>query len=324
MSQTVLSGIQPSGTPHLGNFLGAIRQHIAMQEDYDCYFFQADLHALTTIKDPELLRKYTLELTATYIALGLDPEKSTFFRHSDLPEHSELCWILNCITKVPFIERAHAFKDAKQKGKKEVTVGLFDYPILQAADILLYQPDLVPVGKDQKQHIEMTRDIATNFNNIFGETFKLPEALIKEDVAVVPGTDGEKMSKSYKNTIDILADPKTLKKQVMSIVTDSKELEEPKDPSTCHVFALYKLIAQEQEVKEMAANYKAGGYGYGHAKKELLRVITENFAAAREKYVQILEKPEQIKEILEIGAKKAKIKASQTLGLVKERIGYKL
>ncbi|MBL4694782.1 tryptophan--tRNA ligase, partial [Candidatus Gracilibacteria bacterium] len=199
----VLSGMQPSGKIHLGNYLGATRQHIQMQKTHECFYMIADLHALTTIRDAETMRTLTHELAVAYLALGLDPEKTVFFKQSSLPEHAELCWIFDCITRMPFLERAHAWKDANAKGKKDVTVGLFNYPILQAADILLYQPDEVPVGKDQKQHIEMSRDIAQNFNQIFGETFKLPDAYIKEEVATVPGTDGQKMSKSYGNTIDI-------------------------------------------------------------------------------------------------------------------------
>jgi tryptophanyl-tRNA synthetase len=266
----ILSGVQPSGKPHIGNYLGAIRQHIEMQKDYECFLFIADLHALTTVRDAELMRKQSYELAVAYLALGLDPKKTAFFKQSSLPEHAELCWIFDCITKMPFIERAHAWKDAQAKGKKEVTVGLFNYPVLMSADILLYQPDLVPVGKDQKQHVEIARDIATNFNQTFGETFKLPDAFIKEDVAVVPGTDGQKMSKSYGNTIDLFGTDAELKKQVMGIITDSTPLEDPKDPETCNVFKLYKLFADKKEIQELAAKYKAGGMGYGDAKKTLL------------------------------------------------------
>ncbi len=319
----ILSGVQPSGKPHLGNYLGALRQHVSMQKDYECFLFMADLHALTTVRDPELMRSQTHDLAVSYLALGLDPEKTVFFKHSDLPEHAELCWILNCIVKMPFVERAHAWKDAKAKGKKEATVGLFDYPILQAADILLYKPDLVPVGKDQKQHIEMTRDIAITFNQMFGETFKLPEPDIKEEVAVVPGTDGQKMSKSYGNTIEIFAPEKQLKKQVMGIVTDSTPVEDPKDPDKCNVFTLYKLLANNDEIEEMRNNYISGGYGYGNAKKTLFEKVLTHFSEARERYNKLIEKPEFVREILEQGAKKAKIVASTTLDEVKEKVGYK-
>jgi len=319
--KTVLSGIQPSGKPHLGNYLGAIKQQIEMQKEYNCIYFIADLHALTTIRDAEQMKKYTLDLVRTYLALGLDPNKTIFFKQSDISEHSELCWILDSITKMPFIERAHAWKDAKAKGKKEATVGLFNYPILQAADILLYNPDLIPVGKDQKQHIEMTRDIAQNFNNIFGETFKLPEPYIKKEVETVTGTDGQKMSKSYNNTIDIFTDEKTRKKQVMSIKTDSTPLKEPKNPDTDNVFAIYKLIATQKETKELREKYLAGNFGYGDAKKELLQKLKDEFKEAQEKYDKLGDKKEYLREILHEGEKKAKKIAEDNFKIVKEKIG---
>jgi tryptophanyl-tRNA synthetase len=318
----VLSGVQPSGKPHLGNYLGAMRQHIAMQEQHECFLFIADLHALTTVRSKEEMQNQTFDLAISYLALGLDPEKTVFFKQSDLSEHAELCWIFDCITTIPFLERAHAWKDAQAKQKKEITVGLFNYPILQAADILLYNPDLVPVGQDQKQHIEMTRDIAQNFNKIFGETFKLPEAEIKKEVAVVPGTDGQKMSKSYGNTIDIFAEEKTLKKQVMGIVTDSTPVEDPKDPETCNVFTLYKLLASEAEAQALAEKYKAGGMGYGEAKKELLNKILEHFASERNRYQELVEKKDYVREVLENGATKARIIASKSLETAKKNIGY--
>ncbi|MCX6735106.1 MAG: tryptophan--tRNA ligase [Candidatus Peregrinibacteria bacterium] len=318
----ILSGVQPSGKPHIGNYLGAIRQHIEMQKDYECFLFIADLHALTTVRDAELMRKQSYELAVAYLALGLDPKKTAFFKQSSLPEHAELCWIFDCITKMPFIERAHAWKDAQAKGKKEVTVGLFNYPVLMSADILLYQPDLVPVGKDQKQHVEIARDIATNFNQTFGETFKLPDAFIKEDVAVVPGTDGQKMSKSYGNTIDLFGTDAELKKQVMGIITDSTPLEEPKNPETCNVFKLYKLFADKKEIQELAAKYKAGGMGYGDAKKTLLSKLMEHFAEARTKYNELLPKKDYVYGVLEDGAKRAKKVAANTLETAKKKIGY--
>jgi len=319
----VLSGIQPSGKPHLGNYLGAIAQHIEMQEKFECFYFIADLHALTTVKDPEKMKELTYDLAVTYLALGLDPEKTVFFKQSDLSEHAELCWIFDCIVKMPFLERAHAWKDAQAKGKKESTIGLFNYPILQAADILLYQPDLVPVGQDQKQHIEMTRDIAQTFNQTFGETFHIPEPHIKEEVAVVPGTDGQKMSKSYNNTIEIFADEKTLKKQVMGIVTSSIPIEDPKDPKSCNVFSIYKLIATQQETAELEAKYLKGGFGYGDAKKLLLEKILDHFKEAREKYNEIYEKSDYVQDVLATGAQKAKAVASKTLDQVKTHVGYK-
>lgn len=318
----ILSGVQPSGKPHLGNFLGAMRQNIAMQKDFECYLFIADLHALTTVRDPQLMRQQTYDLAVSYLALGLNPEKTVFFKQSDLPQHTELCWIFDCIVKMPFLERAHAWKDAQAKGKKETTVGLFNYPILQAADILLYQPDIVPVGQDQKQHIEMTRDIAQTFNNIFGEVFKIPEPFINENVAVVPGTDGQKMSKSYGNTIDIFAPEAELKKQVMSIVTDSTPIEAKKDPSKCNVFNIYKLLATENESKDLKEKYLAGGFGYGNSKKLLLAKILETFAEARENYEKFLGKKDYIYSVLEEGAKRARVQAGKTLETVKKHIGY--
>ncbi|MBD3360223.1 tryptophan--tRNA ligase [Candidatus Peregrinibacteria bacterium] len=318
----VLSGVQPSGKAHLGNYLGAIRQHVEMQYEFDTFLFIADLHALTTVKDPEKMRSQTYELAVSYLALGLDPDKTVFFKQSDLSEHAELCWIFDCITHMPFLERAHAWKDAKAKGKKEVTVGLFNYPVLQAADILLYQPDLVPVGQDQKQHIEMTRDIAKSFNNLFGDTFKIPESLIKKEVAVVPGIDGQKMSKSYENTIDIFAPEDKLKKQVMSIITSSIPLEDPKDPKNCNVFQIYKLLATDKETAYLEKKYLAGGFGYGEAKNLLLAKILETFGPARKKYQEIFPQKDYIKEILEEGAKKAKETSSKTLKEVKKKVGY--
>lgn len=318
----ILSGVQPSGRAHLGNYLGAIRQHIEMAEKFEAYLFIADLHALTTVKDPKQMKEQTYDLAVSYLALGLDPKRTVFFKQSDLSEHAELCWIFDCIVKMPFLERAHAWKDAQAKGKKETSVGLFNYPVLQAADILLYQPDLVPVGQDQKQHIEMTRDIATTFNNTFGETFKIPEAHIKKEVAVVPGTDGQKMSKSYGNTIEIFADEKELKKQVMEIVTNSVPLEDPKDPKSCNVFQLYKLIATPKETRILEDKYLKGGFGYGDAKKTLLAKILDHFAQAREKYQELYPKKDYVYGVIEEGNKKAKQQASKTLDEAKKKIGY--
>jgi len=322
MKKRILSGVQPSGNPHLGNYLGAMRQHVEMQKDFETYLFIADLHALTTVKNAEEMRTNTYNLAVSYLALGLDPKKTVFFKQSDVPAHAELCWIFDCITTMPFLERAHAWKDAITKGKKQESVGLFNYPVLQAADILLYQPDLVPVGKDQKQHIEMSRDIAITFNHMFGETFKIPEPYIKEEVAVVPGTDGEKMSKSYKNTIELFADDATLKKQVMGIVTDSTPLEKPKDPEKCNVFKIYKLIGTEVETKTLAEKYRKGGFGYGDAKKLLLAKIMDYFGPARKKYQELLPKKDFVYGVLEEGAKKAKLMADRTLNEAKKKIGY--
>lgn len=317
----ILSGVQPSGQIHLGNYLGAIRKHIEMQKNFECYLFIADLHALTTVRDPEKMRELTLEVAKAYLALGLDPEKTVFFQQSALPEHAELCWILDTITPMGLLERAHAWKDAKAKGTKDATIGLFNYPVLQAADILLYKPDLVPVGQDQKQHIEMTRDIAIKFNTTYDEVFKIPEPQIEEEVAVVPGTDGQKMSKSYGNTIDIFADEKTLKKQVMGIKTDSTPIEEPKDPKKCLVFHLYSLLATPEETATLAKKYKKGGFGYGDAKKLLLALILDHFAEARTKKLTLDKSPESVYDTLLQGNKKAQKLASKTLEEVKAKTG---
>ena len=318
----ILSGVQPSGHPHLGNYLGAMRQHIEMQKTFETFLFIADLHALTTVKDAEAMRSQTYDLAVSYLALGLDPKKTVFFKQSDVSEHAELCWIFDCLVKMPYLERAHAWKDAVTKGTKETSVGLFNYPVLQAADILLYQPDLVPVGQDQKQHIEMSRDIAQTFNSTFGDTFKIPEPFIKENVAIVPGTDGQKMSKSYGNTIEIFAEESVLKKQVMGIVTDSTPLESPKDPETCNVVKIYKLLAEKAETNKLSDKYKKGGFGYGDSKKLLLNKILEHFSEARANYKKLYPKKDYVLGILEEGAKKAKKVASKTLEQAKKRIGY--
>lgn len=319
----VLSGIQPTGKPHLGNYFGAIRQHIEMQKEYECYYMIADLHALTTVKDAETMYQNTINLTLDYLALGLQPEKTVFFRQSDVPAHTELCWIFDCITHIGFLERAHAWKDAQAKGKKEISMGLFNYPILQAADIMLYKPALVPVGQDQKQHVEMTRDLAEKFNQTFGEVFPMPDAFIKKEVAIVPGTDGEKMSKSYGNIIEMFAEEAVLKKQVMNIITDSTALEDPKDPDTCNVYKLYCLLATKAEQQELASKYRAGGFGYGDAKKTLLAKILEYFGEARAKRAELSQNTDYLHKVLIDGAKRANSLASQTLAEVKEKIGYK-
>lgn len=318
----VLSGIQPSGKIHLGNYLGAIKQHIEMQDKFECFYFIADLHALTTVRDAKIMRENTLNLALDYLALGLNPEKTVFFKQSDIPEHSELAWIFDCITPMGLLERAHAWKDAQAKGKKDLTVGLFNYPALMAADILIYKPNFVPVGQDQKQHVEISRDIAMNFNRIFGEIFSLPEPLIKEEVATVRGTDGtNKMSKSYNNTIDIFADDKTLQKQVMSIVTDSTPIEKSKDPARCTVFHLYKYFASPAECKALEKKYRAGGMGYGEAKKMLLAKLLEYFGPARKKRVELQKNLSYVNTVLEKGANRARKIATETMAEVKQKIG---
>jgi tryptophanyl-tRNA synthetase len=321
--KTVLSGIQPSGKIHLGNYLGATRQHVAMQKDFQCIYLIADLHALTTVRDAEKMRNSTMDLAADYLALGIDPQKTIFFKQSDVPQHAELAWIFDCITPMGLLERAHAWKDAGAKGIKDPTVGLFNYPVLMAVDILLYKPNLVPVGKDQKQHIEIARDIAVKFNEHFGETFPLPEDYIKEEVAVVPGTDGQKMSKSYGNTIDIFADEEVLKKQVMGIMTDSTPVEAAKDPEKCIPYLLYRHLASPAETEEMAEKLKKGGVGYGDIKKTLLAKILEYFAEAREKRAQLIKKPNDILDILADGAKRARVIAEATMEEVRKKTGLR-
>lgn len=320
----ILTGIQSSGVPHLGNALGAIEPALerAQKAENECFYFIADLHSLTSLRDAERRRESVRAVAAAWMALGLDVERHYFYRQSDIPEVTELTWYLSCYTPYPMLANAHSFKD-KQDNLEEVNAGLFTYPVLMAADILLYDAEEVPVGKDQKQHLEMTRDMAGALNHRSGKALlTLPEARISEAVMTIPGIDGRKMSKSYGNTIDIFAPAKTLKKQVMRIVTDSRELEEPKDPETCHVFALYAHLAAGPEIETMRERYRAGGYGYGHAKTELLRVIHERYDGARERYQALMEAPAQIEEALEAGARKVRPIAQATLGRVREALGF--
>ncbi len=315
----IISGIQPSGILHIGNYFGAIQQFIKFQEDNECLFFVADYHALTTSNDAPSLRKNTRDVVLDYLALGVDPTKASIFIQSHVPLHTELTWILSNLTPMSLLERGHSFKDKTAKGLSSNT-GLFTYPVLMAADILMYDIDMVPVGKDQKQHLEMTRDIATKFNEKYSEIFKLPEPMIVESTAVVPGTDGAKMSKSYGNTIDMFASKKELKKQVMSIVTDSTPLEEPKNPDN-NITTLYKLFATPSEVETMKEKFRAGNYGYGHAKKELLEAILEHFSEARAKREELVANPEYVDKILEEGAKKAQELAKKKMLEVKKAVG---
>jgi len=319
--KTILSGIQSSGQLHLGNYFGALRQHIQMQEEGDAYYFIANYHSLTSINDGDEIYQNTIDVALDYLALGLDPEKCTFFVQSDVPQHAELAWILGTFCPVSLMEKGVAYKDKVAQGLKP-NIGLFTYPILQAADILIYNADVVPVGQDQKQNIEICRDLAGKFNhNYDGEYLKLPEEHILESVAIVPGTDGRKMSKSYGNTIGIFDEGKTLKKKVMSIETDSTPLDEPKDPESCNVFALIKLFASEQKQKEIAEKYREGGYGYGHAKKELLGMIEDYFAEARAKRKELAQDIDTVKEILREGGKKARARAEEVMGPVREATG---
>lgn len=319
--KTILSGIQPSGRLHLGNYFGAIKQHIHLQEEGDTFYFIANYHSLTSTNDGEKIREYTYDVALDYLALGLDPEKSTFFLQSDVPQVTELAWILGTFTPVSQMEKSVAYKDKVAQGMNP-NIGLFTYPILQAADILIYNSDVVPVGADQKQNLEICRDLAGRINHVYdGEYLKLPEPHIVESVAIVPGLDGRKMSKSYDNTIQIFDEGKSLKKKVMSIQTDSAALEDPKDPESCNVFALIKLFADEEKKNEIAEKYRAGGYGYGHAKKELLGMINEYFGEARERRKELEKNMDYVKDVLREGGRKARERAEEVMGPIREITG---
>jgi tryptophanyl-tRNA synthetase len=318
----ILSGIQPSGQLHIGNYFGMMKTMISNMEKSDLYVFIVDLHALTSVHDRKKLATGTLEAAADFLALGLDPEKCTFWVQSDVPEVCELAWILSTLTPMGLMERCHSYKDKVAKGI-EATHGLFSYPVLMAADILLYQADRVPVGKDQKQHLEVARDISQKFNNTFGETFVVPEPAISEVTATVPGLDGQKMSKSYGNTIPIFLDGKQLKKKVMSIATDAIPVEAPKDPDKCNLYAMMKLFASPERLQEIRDLYVNGGAAYGYIKLELLDLISDYYADARKKKLEFLADPEMLRAILAQGAVKAREKATATLDLVRERVGLK-
>jgi len=320
----ILSGVKPTGKAHIGNYLGAMKNHVAMQNEYDSFIFIADLHSLTSVKNKKELQELIINLALDYLALGINPDRTVFFRQSDIHEHAELTWILNCVTPMSMLELAHAYKDAKTRGEKEINTGLFDYPVLMAVDILIYKPDLVPVGKDQKQHVEIARDIAGKFNRIYGDVFKLPKPYIPAEVAVIPGTDGQKMSKSYGNTIEIFAPEKDLKKQVMGIVTDSTPLESPKNPETDLVFKFYSYFASEKEKKELSVKYRAGGFGYGDAKKLLLEKILDELKNARIEREKLASNIDHVHNILKHGAEKARIVASATKAEVWEKVGLKI
>ncbi len=321
----VLTGIQSSGRPHLGNILGAIVPAIELinQNKEEAFIFIADFHSLTSSKDGELRKQNTLAVAAAWLAFGLDIEKTTFYRQSRIPQVAELTWYLNCFTPFPMLANAHSFKD-KASRLADVNAGLFTYPVLMAADILLYSADLVPVGKDQLQHLEMTRDIATTFNRVLEEDIlTIPEARISEEVKIIPGTDGQKMSKSYNNYIDIFLSEKELKKNVNSIITDSTPLEEPKDPDTCNVFKLYSLIASNEQTEKMRANYLGGNYGYGHAKKEFMELILTKYSKERETFNFFMNNPEEIEKRLAAGEEKAKVVAMELLDQVRVKLGFK-
>lgn len=319
----ILTGIQSTGTPHLGNIMGAILPAIDLANDpkNDSYLFIADLHSSTQIKDGALLRDNTFQVACTWLACGLDPEKVVFYRQSDIPEVTELTWYLSCFFPYQRLTLAHSFKD-KADRLQDVNSGLFSYPMLMAADILMYDANFVPVGKDQLQHLEMTRDVAKRFNNQMGETFVIPEPKIDDQVKIIPGLDGEKMSKSRGNTINLFQTDKKLRKNIMKIETDSKELEDPKDPDTCNVFALYKLIASEAQVAEMDQNYRKGGYGYGHAKQALYEVMADKFAHIRERFNYFTENKDEVEKVLLQGAEKAKVTGYDVLNRVREKLGY--
>jgi tryptophanyl-tRNA synthetase len=319
----ILTGIQSTGTPHLGNILGAIAPAVEMANDpsNESFLFIADMHSLTQIKDGAQLRENTYSTAATWLAFGIDPAKSVFYRQSDVPEVTELSWYLLCFYPFQRLSLAHSFKD-KADRLEDVNGGLFTYPMLMAADILLYDAEFVPVGKDQEQHIEMTRDVAGRFHAVNGETFVLPEARISEETKLIPGTDGQKMSKSRNNYIDIFLPEKQLRKQVMSIVTDSKELEDKKDPESCNVFALYRLLATENEITEMRGNYERGGYGYGHAKQALFEKLLTTFSTQRTRYDYLMANKQEIDSVLKIGAARARNVASHVLQRVREKVGY--
>ena len=315
----ILSGVQPSGQLHLGNYFGYMKPNIDLLDAGDITLMVADLHALTTLQDPKLLHKYRMDAALDLIACGFDTKKGVLFCQSDVPEHSELMWILSTVSPMGLLERAVSYKEKVEKGIA-ASVGLFTYPVLMAADILLYNATHVPVGKDQKQHLEMTRDIAIKFNNTYGETFVIPEPVIKEEIALVPGVDGQKMSKSYGNTIPLFGEEKDIKKAIMGIVTDSKGVEEAKDPETCTVYQIHKLFLSSAEQKEVAAKYKAGGMGYGDAKKMLLETFMDHFAPMRAKREELVKKG-AIEDILADGAKRASEVAVKTMAKVRTAVG---
>ncbi|HUY92450.1 MAG TPA: tryptophan--tRNA ligase [Pirellulales bacterium] len=318
----VLSGIQPTGRFHFGNYFGAIRQYIDLQEGNEAYYFIANLHALTTVRDPKLLAELTLEAAIDLLALGLHPERATLFVQSDVPEVSELCWLLMTGAPMGLLERCHAYKDKVAKGLP-ADAGLFTYPVLMAADILIYDAEVVPVGADQTQHIEVCRDLAASFNHHYGETFVLPKAKVLDASAKVPGTDGEKMSKSYNNTLELFEEPKALRKKIMRVTTDSRPMEQPKEPENDHLFQLYSLFASDAERKEMAALYRRGGFGYGQVKTALADIADRFLAEPRQRRAELAGHPERVREILADGASRARKKAAAVLLRAQKACGVK-
>ena len=322
-SKRILTGVQSTGIPHLGNILGAIIPAInfSKNNDVETYLFIADFHSLTQIKDSELLKQNTLYTASAWLACGLDPSKAIFYRQSDVPQVTELSWYLSCFFPYNRLTLAHSFKDKKDR-LDDVNCGLFNYPMLMAADILLYDADIVPVGKDQLQHLEITRSVANRFHNTFGETFVLPKEYLQQESQLITGTDGEKMSKSKNNVINIFGSESELKKQIQSIETDSSSLESPKDWKKCNLFNLYKLIADEDQIETMKTNYEAGGYGYGHAKKDFLELILKKYSAERNTFNHYISNPNEVESILKLGASKAMITAEKVLNRVRKKLGY--
>jgi tryptophanyl-tRNA synthetase len=317
----VLSGIQPTGALHVGNYFGAVRQHLAfIDKGYRCFYFLANYHALTSIRDRDGMLLLTRDVALDYLAMGLDPDRATFYRQSDVPEVCELQWLLTTVTPMGLLERCHAYKDKVAQGLP-ADHGLFAYPVLQAADILIVRADLVPVGQDQKQHVEVTRDIAIKFNNQYGDVLTVPEPFIPDEVAVVPGTDGRKMSKSYGNTVDVFAAEAVVKKQVMGIVTDSKTVAEPKDPERCNVFALLRLFLAAAERQEWEARYRQGGLGYGEVKKALLARFHDHFGAMRRRRAELERRPDQIEEALRDGARRAREVTRPLVARARDAVG---
>ena len=318
----ILSGIQPSGKLHIGNYFGAMRQNLALQTEHEGFYFIAAYHALTSNPDPRDLKQRSLEVAMDYLALGLDPQKTVFWRQSDVPVVTELQWILSCITSMGLLQRCTSYKDKVSQGISS-NHGLFAYPVLQAADILIFDSQLVPVGADQKQHIEVTRDIAIKFNNAYGEIFVIPEDHIIESVAVVPGIDGRKMSKSYDNTIEIFEPENSVKKKVMRVVTDSTPVDAPKDPDTCNVFALLRLVAPDSELKEWEEKYRKGGIGYGTVKKRIVELLIEYFRPYRARRQELEKNRDQVEKILLDGAERANAVAQKTMNRVRKAVGLK-
>ncbi len=316
----ILSGVQPSGTLHLGNYFGMMKPAIELQDENDCFYFIANYHALTQTPDPETLRQRTLNVAIDFLACGLDPMKVTLFRQSDVPQVTELSWILSCVTPMGLLERCHSYKDKVAKGLTP-NHGLFTYPVLMAADILIYNSNVVPVGRDQKQHLEVTRDLAIRINNRYGDVLTIPDCMIKEEVAVVPGIDGQKMSKSYDNIIEIFGEEKAMRKKIMRMQTDSTPMEEPKDPDKCNVFSLFQLFASEAEIAEMRQRYLAGGMGYGHAKQALFEQYWEYFRPFRERRAELTQDLGYVHRVLQNGSRRARREAIETLTNVKKAVG---